>query len=287
MLNVFGDESHDEGNERVYAVAGLIGSQSDWESVESEWLARTNGVIFHAADCESDQGDYKGIPHKENLRLYADLTQIVCTSNLFGYGAAIDLVGFSRSYPPGAVLDELPYFICFQKVVMNCAALAYLFIPREIAKFTFDRNTQHEHTAHQVYSYLANLPEWELRECLADEIASATRKTVGIQVADLLARETMKHLDNQTGPVKRGIRKSMKALAESQTRFVFSLFGQEYFHKMMTQTVALAAEIGLTHDKCLAWLDRHGLADNLSNRIKYLIFFEDQERQQIKGRVES
>jgi len=45
-----------------------------------------------------------------------------------------------------------------------------------------------------------------------NEKAFATRKTVGIQVADLLARETMKLMDNEYGPVQRPMRGSYRAI---------------------------------------------------------------------------
>ena len=59
MLTVFGDESSDETGSRVFAVAGVIGRQEEWDELEKVWLKRTGGVIFHAADCDSDKGDFK------------------------------------------------------------------------------------------------------------------------------------------------------------------------------------------------------------------------------------
>src|ERR1035437_1693861 len=39
MYSVFGDESHDEKRQRVFAVAGLFGSHEDWAQIEARWLA--------------------------------------------------------------------------------------------------------------------------------------------------------------------------------------------------------------------------------------------------------
>jgi hypothetical protein len=99
MYSVCGDESHDQKKERVLAIGGLFGSQEEWDSAESVWLARTGGAIFHAADCESDQGDFAGVPHDKNLRLYKDLTQIIVESRLCGRGVAIDLAGHREYFP--------------------------------------------------------------------------------------------------------------------------------------------------------------------------------------------
>jgi len=62
MLSVYADDSSDEKGERTFAVAGIIGTQEEWDAIKLKWVKRTSGKIFHAADCESGYGDYKGIP---------------------------------------------------------------------------------------------------------------------------------------------------------------------------------------------------------------------------------
>jgi len=57
MLSVFGDESADETQQRVFAVAGVIGSEGAWAELEAKWVTRNGGIPFHAADCESGHGD--------------------------------------------------------------------------------------------------------------------------------------------------------------------------------------------------------------------------------------
>ncbi len=46
MLSVYADESSDERKERVFAVAGLIGNDELWESLEVKWNARTSGIML-------------------------------------------------------------------------------------------------------------------------------------------------------------------------------------------------------------------------------------------------
>src|SRR5580658_10039656 len=72
VVIVYGDESSDETHERVYAVAGLFGSQEQWDDLGAKWLTRTGGKIFHAGDCDSDGGDFKVTSHRENKDLYRD-----------------------------------------------------------------------------------------------------------------------------------------------------------------------------------------------------------------------
>ena len=42
-LKVFGDESADETKSRVFAVAGVIGNEDEWQLAMREWLRRTRG----------------------------------------------------------------------------------------------------------------------------------------------------------------------------------------------------------------------------------------------------
>jgi hypothetical protein len=98
VILVYGDESMDETRQRVCAVAGLIGTEEQWDALGWKWTRRTNGVPFHGNDCDSDQGDYETRPHWENKALYRDLTILLAKSGLAGYGQAIDLnEGLARS----------------------------------------------------------------------------------------------------------------------------------------------------------------------------------------------
>src|SRR4029077_8136115 len=101
-LLAYGDDSSDEKRERVCAVAVVVGTWRAWRLLEREWLERTNGIHFHAKDCESDHGDYRNIPHAENKALYKDLVTIVANSHLYGIAVAVDLKAARRAFPnPG------------------------------------------------------------------------------------------------------------------------------------------------------------------------------------------
>lgn len=101
MLSVFGDESSDETGQRTFAVAGVMGTQEEWDKLEIKWIERTKGRFFHGADLETDQGDFKGIPHEENQKLYADLTNLLARSNMMGFGSAMDIHAYKKCGPSG------------------------------------------------------------------------------------------------------------------------------------------------------------------------------------------
>jgi hypothetical protein len=215
MYTAYGDESADETRQRVFALAGLFGSALDWRAFTKQWKARTGGLIFHAAACDSDRGDYKNNDHAANKKLYADLSRIIAESPLLGNAVSISLPDYKELL--ASCLDENPYYICFQHIVINLARRSSVCLPRDRIKFIFDRNVEIEHSASALYDRSVN-GQWstaEYRQLMEDELGFATRKEIGIQAADLIAREAMKLLDNRSGPRSRPTRLSAQALQES------------------------------------------------------------------------
>ncbi|MFZ0737615.1 MAG: hypothetical protein WAM96_11045, partial [Candidatus Acidiferrales bacterium] len=103
------------------------------------------------------------------------------------------------------------------------AKIGYLHIPQEKVNFIFDRNLEREYNATYLYDYMFRLPEWKFQPYIGEQVAFACRKNIGVQAADLVARETMKHLDNQVGPKQRLTRASLRTLEESK-RFTFNFY---------------------------------------------------------------
>src|ERR1035437_579561 len=102
MVLVYGDESMDETSERVCAVAGIAGLESQWKILEEKWVALTGGIPFHAKNCDSDQGDYASTSHQDNKALYRDMTTLLAESGVIGVGIAIDLMAARIAF-------QLPY----------------------------------------------------------------------------------------------------------------------------------------------------------------------------------
>jgi hypothetical protein len=264
VLTVYGDESHDEKRKRVFAVGGLLGGQEDWDLLRIAWEKRTGGNPFHAADCESNARQYKENSDPENKRLYKDLTQLLVKSKLMGFGTALCLPDYNTAFRHD--LPDEPYFWCMSEVIRYFGLLAHLSIPRERIKFLFDRKTEIEHNAASIYSYILSKPEWMLRPYLEDQIGFSSRESVGVQAADLVARETMKHLDNRMAAVRRRTRQSFAALGATG-RFRFRFYEQDVFEAMKRKMADMDMP---TIPEYLEWLRQFNLTDNASNRIKYL-----------------
>lgn len=277
MLRVFGDESMDETGRRVCAVVGIIGTEAAWQDLKGKWLARTRGIPFHANDCDSDHGDYADTPHAENKALYRDLAITLADSHVGGYGYAIDLMAHRRAFP-GAL--HIYYYRAFLGVVQQMKDIARN--NEEIAEFTFDRRLESEHNAGLLYRHArTNEPEWT--PYLAETISfSFYRSETGIQIADLFAREAMKALDNQIGPVKRKIRKSWAALRETK-RFEVEAYSDDWFNGLKKHYGELQEKVGFRQEDYVNWLTERNRQPNITNLIHFLDWIAKRDRNEDHG----
>ncbi len=257
MYSVFGDESHDENRERVFAVAALFGNESDWEGLIRAWSERTMGDEIHAAEIDTPQ----------NKNLYRDLIHILATSNLIGWGVAISLENYDSLFPDA--VNQMPYYFCLVRVIEHFADIAAVCLPQDKVKFTFDHNEQVQYNAANLYRCMTQFEEWKNYKCLHDEIFFDSRKSVIIQAADVWAREVMKHMDNAFGPIKRPTRRSFSVLRET-SRFAADLYDKHFLQsmKMHIENLTVPGHTKQEYDK---WLCAKKRQDTTEHRIGYLV----------------
>ncbi len=156
---------------------------------------------------------------------------------------------------------------------MRPSELAAVAIPVEQVHVTFDRNQDIEHNATAIYDFILHSKKAITRHFLADTVAFACRRTVGIQVADLFARETMKYLDGQIGGVARPRRGSFIALSETK-RIRLKAHGKYVFEdKKRRLGGAYTDRASLSEYR--KWLDKNRLQNCLSNRVVHLKEFPE------------
>jgi hypothetical protein len=267
MLSVFGDESHDPTKARVFAVAGLLGDGNQWASFRQEWNARLNRLIFHAADCESGYGHFRGMPETERHRLHRDLTRMVAESGLIGYGHVIDLAG-CRAAAPEVLNDfpDMPYYDCFLKTVIKLSDFASHFIPRDRVVFTFDQHKKTQYNAGLLYEWItAHKPD------NAEKVSFASRAEPGVQAADLWARELMKRCDTHLFNDRARARPQWNILMGTK-RFQFHFTLGRELAQTLDETPLLA---GLNPADYEQWRSENKLVDNLSNRFRYASLVAD------------
>jgi hypothetical protein len=268
---VYGDESADEKKQRVFAVAGVIGTDAMWESLEARWSERTHGIPFHANNCDSDYGDYAKTPHGENKALYRDLTILLADSGLGGWGFVMDLAALRQVFPDA---PDIAYYRCFIEVLdaMRKCAINN----RETVKFTFDSRLESEHNAGMLYGMFREAPEW--KHYMFPEISFVcSREQPRVQAADLFARETMKTFDNRFGPERRPVRKSWLALRETE-RFHIHAVSLAWFEDLKRKMTALQELMGMSRENYVAWLNQFSLIHNTTNMFRYVAWCDKRDR---------
>lgn len=86
MITIYGDESAEGKEQKLFVLAILIAEKSVWEAVESEWKERINGISFHATDCETGKGIYRKMRPTERQQLSKDLASIIARHPIKGWG---------------------------------------------------------------------------------------------------------------------------------------------------------------------------------------------------------
>jgi hypothetical protein len=273
MFLVYGDESLDEKKERVCAVAGLVGLEDWWAALERKWKALHGEVPFHANNCESDHGDYEPKPgedvdanHCKNQELYKRSAILLAESDIGGYASAYDLAAQRQAFPP-------PYAppVYFQPFLDVMEAMRNFADHKEDnVEFIFDTRAESEYNAGLIYAHIREShPAW--RERIAEKISFvSSRKNTRIQIADLFAREAMKMLDSQLGPVKRPLRKSWLALT-STGRFKVIVRSHEHFAEAKQQIKSIDSITDMSDGGYAAWLQGTGRVGNVTNYFEYLI----------------
>lgn len=258
----YGDESADEKKQRVYAVGGLFGDKSDWNTFEENWKRRMGGLVFHASDCEAGKGDFEQFDSRGNLKLYAELAKLIAESRLIGCTVAVSIPAYRELIAP--LTDKEPYYLCFHTVVLSLALRSGACIPQDRIEFIFDRNHQIAHNASALYDYVINnkTDNFEYRKLMEDKLGFATRKEVGIQAADLVAREGMKLLDNRHS--NRPTRLATQTL-QACKRVQFRVFDRGWCEGFVRRS----KDYQYDTTGYFEWLKENGLTPSLSHKIMY------------------
>lgn len=277
MISIFGDESADDEKKRVFAVGIVFGTQEQWDNLELKWVARTGGMPFHAADCDSDRGAYRDKAHSENKSLYKDLTTLLRDSGLYGWGSVMDLQKYHEAMP--RTLPNHPHYHCFCNALLWVAGFVKNTLKDDSLKLTFDRRLEIEYNSTSIYNYLSQLPEWEGQPMMREEFGFSSVKDVGIQAADLWARELFKHLDNQA--YNRPIRKSFEALA-STARFGGEFYIDEFYKgwKAMLDQVENSQVGPFKTNLYRTWLAGKGILDSIDSRSRFMIQYDALQREE-------
>ncbi len=272
MIFVYGDDSYDEQQQRVCAVAVVFGTQEQWEQFEPKWIARNGTIPFHARDCESDRRDYRIFCHGQNKELYKDCVNILASSGLGGCSIAINLMARQDVFPDS---EDIAYYHAFANLMERIKDLCARLTVR--AEFVFDIQTDNQYNAGALFD-VTQRDSPEMLDLFSRLSFDRAEKCARLQAADLFAFESMKRLDNEIGPVKRPIRKSWAALQDTG-QFWANAFSHKYFEGLKEKMSELERLTGMSREKYEQWLKERKRQHSVSS----MIAFTDWLNKQAKG----
>jgi hypothetical protein len=273
VLIAYGDESSDGEGKSVFTVAGLIGTQEEWDAIEPEWLKRTNGKKFHATDCLAGYGDYENLPKEARTQEYVDLTKLLCKSTLWGYSASIDIPAYKNCIIH--TTKHGPYLHCFADVMMHLAWTTRLYMPaHQKVNYTFDRRQKAQFTAVELADYFSRLPEYE-HSYFVGSVKFSTSDEVGIQAADLFAHQAMTRMHDSIYSKRRHsilCYEPLRLLIKAR-HFEFECYDKQHFETTYIKELrAIEQKTGLCRQKYEDWLLKGRHSDNDRNRVRYLTY---------------
>ena len=112
----------------------------------------------------------------------------------------------------------------------------------------------------------------------AQKISFSSRSEIGIQAADVWVRELMKRCDGHLFSDRYDPRPQWKML-QCSGRFGANVVLAEHFQDLKRQRSTVQEQTGVSPEKYGAWLTTKGIRDNQSNRIRYIIDTDAQERE--------
>ncbi len=241
VLRAYMDESGIHSASSVCAIAGLVGTESEWETLERRWRRTVDeeGVsVFHMAEFESRLGEFEGWSDTRRHLFLSKLVEAIKARDIHCVGSALVRADYERLTEDEKVWMThgnagYPYFLCFQHCIVESCHIADGLPSEEKVAFVFDRQQEFAAEATRLYNDLKDQGEWPNHERLADIVAFASkRETIPLQVADLAAYETYKHLDNRLFHPERPIRWPMRQLG---SKFSGKYFEAAAFSKLLGQ----------------------------------------------------
>jgi len=116
ILRGYIDESY---NGRIFLLSALVGLGTEWRWLDGDWKAcidRRNAELqsrgrkpitrFHAAECNSLDGEYEGWSRGEQIEFMKALIKILGRSELDSVAFALDMDAFYKFFPDAGKLSE-------------------------------------------------------------------------------------------------------------------------------------------------------------------------------------
>ena len=201
VLRAYIDEFDDYTNEncKAFGFSGLIGDVREWHKLQCRWedaLECCQIEHFHASYLQALEGEYKGWTASQRERLISLLVRIVQEQlprfRLLGSANAMSSYKYLPEYRRRHLKN--PYFLGAVSIMSDGARFAHYDFNDKPVEFIFDQKSKHAHILGGAFDEVLKTRWGHL--CI--DVSQADHRLVSpIQVADLLAYESKKYIENR------------------------------------------------------------------------------------------
>jgi len=199
------DESYKD--KRTLVVAGWFADERQWKRLESRWqkaIAFENKSLppeqqikrYHAAQMNAGDGPFAGWDTPRKNRLTKKLLKILSNGRMTAAGVGIDLAAFDDIFPLRKPKDYgIAYIICMGTLLLSIADAAKE-EPEDVRVGLVHDHGPWDKFALEGYKKWINDDSWDCRNRFLGITPRSWKDDVGLQAADLIAYESMRHIDN-------------------------------------------------------------------------------------------
>ena len=224
MLVAYLDESDDGRQQKIFAVAVLMGRYESWASLEWKWRGQLEeyGIkYYHAVEAENVSGEFCRPPFRstpgrltdEESKAIKEIRRrflgLACNGTLAGIVLGIDMTDFRAVANTPEILKKFggtPYYYGYHIAMLTAVDLIkYDLGSKELVTFICDRQEQFSSHMLKVHSNFQN-KNLDLRSQIGSLTYENKVGRIGLQAADCLAYEGRKHLQDlldSPSPVER------------------------------------------------------------------------------------
>ncbi|MGA2233444.1 MAG: hypothetical protein ABSH22_21275, partial [Tepidisphaeraceae bacterium] len=230
-LHGYFDDSGDGSGRQWISIGGAVAPKENWEFLERRWRKATAECqeSFHATDCEAGRGCCNGWPVEKRTLLMRKLVDAIISCGIGVFGTTLPIRDYLNVF--GGSKDDA-YLLAFKHALFNMAIQGRYAQEHGHGEevFVCHESGQHDQKILSAFKEMMGA-DWEFSRHL--QSLNIGRKTqVGLQVADLVARETFKFFDNQSS--NRPIRKPVIRLVQPANSLFFFCWSRGGFEELKT-----------------------------------------------------
>lgn len=197
MLSAYFDESGTHQGSPICVVAGLLASPLQWERLTASWaktLAQAGVSDFHASDCVTGGGCFKGWERTEREKLYGRFVKIVTRFAAYRIWTALVMDDFHLHYQDKE--EKRPYRICAFGCASRVKAVASKRGPAFDVDYIFDQGPKGKWT-YAAFDRLLDQGRGSHYYRMGTLAKGDRLKMLPLQAADLHAYEVFRYFADQ------------------------------------------------------------------------------------------